>query len=338
MTLKEWMRQNFGDISIKSHPTDYSELLWLIFIFVGGAINASVIREFGEWIISTGLVFTLDSLLLFILSLIFIFVLPLIISWLFSKNHPEKRLVPPLLIQAVSFALLLFFEYNQFQTDFGSIYALGIYAFGGGKFQDAIMTTALGKSINPKDILKFSYLIHAEKFRVQEIISTPQFRYLFRLQKKEEKENQSFKLRTNKSRDWQTIIELKEDKKGTILNLAFYIQGSYSVKKFEDADDFHEYAISKNEHLKSYFERRYSIKVESAKLDNTDSLVNFLVENYEGRLINFNNMATQKRVSIILSFILIPASVILCFYGEIGAGISTLVFGITLIINFIIGK
>lgn len=324
--------------SLKSHPSDYPELLWVIFVFIGGVVNAVAIRQVANWF-SSGIQFNiLEAVIVVISSGAFLFIIPIFLSWFFSRNHPEKRLVPPLFIQGVTFGLLFFFSFNQFPEDFLYVYVLGIYVFVGGKIQDAIMVYSLGKRASSLNIIKYSFKVNADIGKVKEIVLTSQFRYLFELRRKIEKENATLKLRTSKNDNWQIIIELKETKNEneTIINFAFFDEGSYYLNPIQKTDNSYEYALSKIEHIQKYFLRRYSIKVESAPVANAESLVNFILDTFEGRLTRFQEMATQKRVSVILSSILIPTSIVLFAYGEIGAGISTLVFGITLIINFII--
>jgi hypothetical protein len=341
MIIQERMRNIIKRIaSIKSHPSDYPEFLWLIFVFIGGAINSVALRQFGYWVISFGRIISIETLVIAIISGIFIFMIPLILSWFLSRNHPKNRFVPPLFVEAVSFGLLMFFTFNQFPQDFLYVYTLGLYAFVAGKIQDAIMIHSLGKEANSTNIIRYSIKVHADIDRAKEIVLSSQFRSLFKLQKKNEKEGETFKLRTLKNLDWQILIELKkpENDGQAIINFAFFDEGAYNLKQIQKTDDSYEYAISKIEHLRKYLQRHYSIKSETAPIENTESLVNYILRSFEGRLSHFHEMATQKRLSIILSFILIPASIVLFAYGQIGAGITTLVFATTLIINFIIGK
>jgi len=323
--------------SLQNHPSDYPELLWVVFVFLGGTINAVAIRNFAvgwNYTVQFGLI----STLLFTLAIgSILFCVPLFFSWFFSRNHPTKRLVPPLYIHAVTFGLLFFFVYNNVSEDFLSYYVLGIYSFLVGKIQDGIMLSAFGKNAVSDNIIHHSFKVLAEFSKVEEIVLKKQFRNLLNLKRKINKKDESLKLRTSKNDDWQLILEIKETgkKNETIINLAFYDEGSYSLKKIQKTDDSYEYAISKMEYIKSYFSRRFLIQIEDAPLTNAESLVTFVLDDFQGKISRLHEMTTQKKISLFLAIGLIATSIGLMFYGLIGEGIATLFFAIGLIVNVI---
>jgi len=127
-------------------------------------------------------------------------------------------------MHAVSFGFLFFFVYNNLIADFFSHYTIGIYAFVGGKIQDSIMVNALGKDAPLDNIIRHSFKANDNVSKVKEVVMSKQFRKLFALERKEQFENETLKLRTPKKDDWQLILEAKETEnhKETILKRARY--------------------------------------------------------------------------------------------------------------------
>lgn len=103
--------------SLRKQPSDYPALLWAVFVFLGGAIDAVAIKNFISWwvLVSNFLRernITLQESPQAILSLVIFglitFLFPIIFSFLFTRWHSEKRIVPPFYMQLVAFGLLLF--------------------------------------------------------------------------------------------------------------------------------------------------------------------------------------------------------------------------------------
>ena len=246
-------------------------------------------------------------------------------------------LLPPLYINAITFGLLFFFVYNDIRQDFLSYYVLGFYSFIAGIFQDRIMVNLIGKNAPVDNIIRHSYRVFAEYTELEKIVLTKQFRNMLKLERKIQKPNESLKLRTRKKRHWNIILEIKKtDKKDvSLINFVFYDEGSYNLKKIQKTDDSYEYAISEIEHIENYLSRRYQIKVETAPITNTESLVNCILNDFQGKSSRLQEMSIQKRASIVSAIILSFVSIGLFGYGLIDASITAGVFAIGLVINVI---
>lgn len=307
-----------------------------MYILLGGFINAVAIKNFVEWYYWVVLQFELTKIVLeFIVYGILVLLTPLLLSWFFSRTHPDKRIVPPLFIQGFAFVFLFFFVYNALVADFQTYYLIAIYALSAGLVQDRIMVELLGKNVISDDIIRHSFSVHSRITRVQEIVMSKQFRTLLGLKKVVRKTGESLKLRTSKKADWQNVLEVKEAKKRgkTIINLAIYEERAYSIKHVEKADDVYEYAMGRISYIKDYFLRRHSIKVDDASLDNAESLVTYVLDDLQGRITRFQEMTTRKRISVVLSVIFIFASIGLFAFDRINEGIATLAIAVGLIID-----
>ena len=327
--------------SLRSHPSDYSELLWGILVFFGGAINAVAIRNFVDWVVMPNMpINTVELVLLTGLFVSILFLTPVFFSLYFSKHHPEKRFVPPLYIHIVSSGLLLFFVYNQLPVVFISAYFLGAYTFFGGLFQNAIMIYFLGKSASSDKIIKHSLIANVELEKAKEIVTSNQFRNLFELKRKMRNEDKTLKLKTSKNRKWKYILEVKESSKKNqiFINFCFFNEGAYGLQHIEKTGDFYEYAISKIEHFERYFLRHYSIKVRSAPIENAESLVTFVLNGFQGKLSQMQEMTTRKRFSLIVVVISIGAGIGLIMVERLEAGIATIGIAVAIIADILLRR
>lgn len=201
-----------------------------VYLFLGGAIDAVVIRNFIAWCQSIA---TFDATLLSqLLTYSFIvFLIPIGLAWLFSRTFPEKTISPPLYMQLIAVGLLVFFVYNELNLpSFSICYILAIYAYSGGKFQDGIIVYALGKTVLRDDILKYSFKASSDIAKVQEIIMARPIRDRLDLRQIPKKQDESLKLKTPRSSKIQIILELKEGAQSgeTLINIAVYEELKYS--------------------------------------------------------------------------------------------------------------
>jgi hypothetical protein len=317
---------------------DYSLLQWVVYVFLGGAINAVVIRNFVDWYKWAMIRFEAIQIApQFIVYGIFVFLTPLIISWFFSRRHPEKRIVPPLYMQGIAFGLLLFFVYNALVTDFQTYYFIAMYAFSAGIIQDGIMGYFLGKNALSEDIIRHSFAVHSDVARVQEIVMSKQFRTLLGLKRIVKEKGETLKLRSSRKPYWQIVLEVKEtgEKGETIVNLAVYDERRYNIEHVEKTDDVYEYAMSKIGYIKDYFMRRHSLQVDNAPMDNAESLVSYVLDDLQGTLTRFQEMTRRKQLSIIAMLVFVLASVGLFAFDRIDAGLATLAIAVALIIDVI---
>lgn len=327
--------------------SSYSLLLWLVGVFFGGVINAMILRSFADfWLSVYDYYITSDLTLLqapqiipaFIISVVVAFSIPILFSFLSTRTHPEKRIVPPLPMQIISLGLLLFFVYNQTVTDWQMIYGIALYMIVVASLQDRIVVYALGRTVFTDDIIRHSLKVHTSISRVKDIILSTQFRKLNNLKPIKKPIGESIKLKTNSRRGFTLILELKEGKvnEETIVNLVVYHLQAYYVKPIKETDYVYAWAMNGIDILKGTLSRGLSVKVEDDTIDNVDSLLNFVLDDMTGALSRFQEMATTKRVAIMVSVILVGVAFGLFVFGRIDWGFGALGFAIVLIADVVL--
>jgi len=325
---------------LRSPTVDYSLLQMAVYVFLGGAINAVVIKNYVDLVLSISIPpqyqITLQDLPLLAVLGVVVFLVPLLISFLLSRMQPEKRIIPPLYMQGVSIGLLLFFVYNSMPNDFLAIYTISFYAFVSGIAQDTIVIYALGKTAITDDIIKHSLKAHVNMAKMKEIITSKQFRKLHKL-RLIMKEGESIKLRSDRRRGFQFILEIKESKQPneTIINTLAYNMGSYGIKHISETDDNYDYAKGRIAVLKEYFTRHYSIQIEDDEVSNTDSLMTHVLDEMTGTISRFQEMTTRKRLSIVIAIIVSVIGVGLIAYGRFDTGIAALTIVVALFVDII---
>ena len=306
-------------------------------MFLGGAINAVVIENFLGWYNWAMPRFDVIQLVApFLFYGILAFFTPLFVSWFFSRLHPEKRIVPPFYIQAVSFGLLVLLNYSVLLKD-QSLFWVAMYAYSAGMTQDEIMIYSLGKNALPDDIIKYSFEVDVDIARVQEIVMSKQFRGLLGLKRIIKKAGESLKLRSARKTELQVILELKETgkKNRAIINLAVYVERKYAIKHIEKTDDVYEYATEKILYIKDYFKRRHSIYIDDAPLDNVESLVNYILDDLQGTMTRFQETTRRKQLSIIVAIASFIVSLGLFAFGEIDKGLAALGIAIVIFVDVV---
>lgn len=321
--------------------SDYSFLLWVVFVFLGGVINAMIIRSFVDFWLTVYNHYATSNLTvqqasqiipILIISLVIVFSIPILLSFMFTRTHPEKRIVPPLPMQIISFGLLLFFVYHQTATDWQILYGLFIYMMSAALWQDAIMVYALGKTAFPHNIIRHSLKVHADINRVKNIILSTQFRKLNNLKLIDKSSKESIKLRTNARRGFILVLELRESevKEETIINLVIFKMQAYGVKPITANDDVHVWATWKIGGLKETLRNQLSVQVDDGVISNVDSLLSFILDDMAGALSRFQEMATTKRAATIIAVIFVFVAIGLIAYGKIDWGLGALGIAIVL--------
>jgi hypothetical protein len=233
---------------LRNQPSDYPRLLWVILVFFGGVVDALTIKAFIDYVLPI-YQYTIDNKTDFtsianwqILTAVIIvygiavFLVPIGYSFFFSSGSSERKLIPPLYTQMVSFGLLVYFFYDQVFASFPILYFVGFYVVVGGITQDGIVTSALGKTALPNDIMRHSFIVHANMERVRELIISKQFQRLYRLKTTKTEAGETAKLRSRQRRGFTLVLELREGKRPdreTILNIVFYDLGSYRINPME---------------------------------------------------------------------------------------------------------
>ncbi len=321
--------------------SDYSLLLWIVVVFFGSVINAMILRSFADFWLSVYDYYIKSNLTVweapqiipaFIISVVIAFSIPILFSFVFTRTHPEKRIVPPLPMQVISFGLLVFFAYNQTATDWQMLYGIGLYMMIAAILQDGIAIYALGKTVFTDDIIRHSLKVHADIDRVKNIILSKQFRKLNKLTLIDKSSKESIKLRTNPRRGFILILELKESevKKDTIINLVAYHMQAYCVKPIKATDDVHIWVMERIAGLKETLSRQLSVRVDDDAISNVDFLLNFVLDDMTGALSRFQEMATTKRAAAIISVVFMSVAIGLFAYDRIDWGFGALGIAIVL--------
>ena len=340
----------FGDLgekikSLRNQPSDYPNLFWVVLVFLGGAINAVAIKDFINYITpiyqqynnattmaKNQLGFAVipklaTDILTIIVSAIFIFLIPIGYSFLFSRTHPEKKIIPPLFIQIVSLGLLIYFFIANIAQFTGIIY----YVVMGGLVQDGIVTYASGSTVFTNDLVRHSFIVHANIDKVKGLITSKQFQRLYYLKTLKTKKEETLKLITKNRRGLSFILEIKEGLDSeTIINAIFWDAGLYGIKHMGKDDYASEWALNKISLLNDYFSRRLLAKVDEGEIDNVEPLTNYIIDYFAGSISHFQEMATRKQVLLVIAILLTLASLPVFALGQIEIGALVLLAGLAL--------
>jgi len=269
---------------------------WVVYLFLGSTLNLLTLRLFGEWFtlyFSTSYPYTLD-LLLAILQLVtiptLVFAVPILLSLMFTRFHPEKRLVPPLYIQIVTWGMFILVSYS-FTFSFGVLLVvLAIYASLGGLTQDRIVVSITGLSADRDCVVCRAFEVASEPEKLVQILT--RFKYLGVENKSQRKADGTIVLRSPKSHDYTTVMEIKQGAQPneSLLTVAFYEIGRYRLLRTEDLE---EYAEIRTAYLRSVLSRdEYRIGLRDGPVNLTDPLIDSIVDECQGRLT-----ANVKRMS-----------------------------------------
>jgi hypothetical protein len=335
--------------SLWHHPRNYPELLWVVFVFLGGAANAVVIKNFIDFILPI-YQYTVDNkvdltgipnwqiLLALIVGFgLVVFIIPIVCSFIFSRVHPENRLAPPLYIQMVSFGLLAYFFYNQFADKLPILLGIGYYAAIGGLVQDSIATFAFGSTVFTKDLASHSFEVWVDTNKVRELILSKEFQKRFNLGIIKTEKEETTKLRTKRRRGFTTLMEYRsgELKSQTIVNLVFYDMGWYSVNPIKENDQAYDWVLSQIDLIKGYLSRHLSVEVLDAANENVESLMTFVIDEMAGSISHFQELAIRKQVLLIISAILMGVSIVPFVLEQIDVGLIVLLAGLALLADLI---
>jgi hypothetical protein len=316
-------------------------------VFLGGVINAMIIRACADFWLSAynysvehqlPINQQLQIIPSFIISFAIVFSIPILFSFVFTRTHPEKRIVPPLGIQLISVSLLLFFVYNQTTIDFQMIYSISFAAVLMGLYQDAVVSRALGRTATTENIIQWSWKIPTNVNRVKDIMLSNRFRRLNNLALITKPKGETIRLRTRAKRGNILILELREDKvnEETIVNLAFYHLQAYGLKPIKEMDDSYLWAMGRIGALKKTLNLLLSVQITDGDEDSADSLVAYVLDDMTGALSRFQEMATTRKVAIILAIIFIAVAIGLFATDRIDWGLGALGIGVLLITDVVL--
>jgi len=335
--------------SLRNQPADYPGLVWVILVFFGSAINALAIKHVADYVSfiysylqETNIGFTSlanwqEVLAIILLGGIATFLLPIGYSLLYSSSGSDRKLIPPLYMQVISFGLLAFFFYNHIVRNFPVLYVLFFYVTVGGLSQDSIVTFALGKSVSSDHLIQHSFLVSANIEKVRELVTSKQFQRLYEVKPLKTEKGETIKLRTDGRRGFILTLELREEElstkktKRTILNMVAYNLGYYSINAIEANADFSEWAAFRIDGLRNYLSRHLSVEVKDASIENVVFLREYVMDDMAGYISRFQEMATRRQVLLLVSFALIAISAIPFAFAQLEVGFVVLLGGIALL-------
>lgn len=170
---------------------------------------------------------------------------PMLASYLFTVNHPQRRLVPPLLIQLAASALLAATALVRTgQSNFTAI------ALSGGVMSvlfciivfDGIMIRLLGRFVNRKDLETRVLTIEGDTMEnVEQTLLGRGMRVMLHLRHESETTEHGTVLSTNEDSDFNCYIELSTNplSRVVVMTMVFFEQGRYFTKT---SDELVEYA------------------------------------------------------------------------------------------------
>jgi hypothetical protein len=249
---------------------------------LGGAVNFAAIKLFEEWL---PLFFSPRDLFWFVVGLVtvptILFLVPIALSLGLTRLHPEKRLVPPLYIQLITFgAFLVTADYAAFP--YLSLLMIGLYASLGGLAQDKIVTAITGLSVDRDSIVCRAFEVASDSERVAQVLT--KFRYVGVGRKLQRKTDGTIVLRSPKDVDYTTIMEIRQGAKSnqSLLSVAFFEKSRYYLRKTQDLEEYAEIRIA---YLRSLFSRaEYCMQLHDAPPKIADPLLDSIIDEMQGIL------------------------------------------------------
>lgn len=284
----------------------YSLIRWVVYTFLGGAINTvsyllfaqfytETIRSMSQSTLVTDIVTGYAQMIVFASLVI---ALPMILSIIFSKFNPELQLVSPFNMQIVSFGWLLYYLYTQNNLQFGILLILGVSTIFTGFAQDAVARDLVGLKADKNDILTTSLIVETELSKLQSILLTQTFRKNLGLGKRIEETKEGIILKSTSDAEYQTVILLTkgEDEKKTYLDMAVFEKGKYAL---ELTDDLKEFA---KEHREKYLKailRKSLVKYAPLSKSHAEKLRDQVTDMLKGRVMQVQNVPAGSLIKIL---------------------------------------
>jgi hypothetical protein len=267
-------------------------VVWIASTFIGGAINALAIQAFTEYydsmiqalrieypaptIIPAADIFESSAL-----QILLVFLAPIFLSLIFTKFLPERRVVKPFDIQALSFAA---FAYAKVMVptsrDFGGLLLLGMYALFGGLTQNALMSKLVGVAADRSLIVSYSRLVYVTPQRLADLLTSNRFRRNLNLKAHVERTGDGrLILRSVSTLDYSMVFEIaanNDPPNSALLNMVFYERIGQYLRR---TDEFEEYVLSTIVYLQDVLNRqsvRWTVRLDTEAAPLVDSVVNEL--------------------------------------------------------------
>ena len=132
---------------------------WIVYVFLGGAINTLVVYAFSQSIAIPLYASLLDVLAITAIPIAILFGTPILVSIGLTRLHPERRVVSPLYIQLLTLAAYLYNVLTNPRPEyFAGLVLLVMYAAFGGLAQNQIVASMIGLVAVRDSFLSYSFL------------------------------------------------------------------------------------------------------------------------------------------------------------------------------------
>ncbi len=249
-----------------------------------------------------------------------IFLSPLLLSLVLTRAKPEKLLVPPLYIQAITFAEFTAFYWVKYPSDvWPALVFLGVYFYVSGFVLTPIATYLLGVAVKTEDFLSCSFSSGAdpEKFRI--ILATEKFREnlsIVRDTSEDTEEPYRFRGR-NGTLNFVGRVTSSPDHHNSLLDLAFFDTTRYYV--LPRSDVLKEYANQKTSYLRDILSRS-GFNLDERSSESAETLVHLTMSRMQGVVPLLGNLS---RLGWLKVFAFLGAMVWLAFDALVLKDITT---------------
>lgn len=235
-------------------------------------------------------------------------VLPLIISYIFTVNHPERRVIPPLFLTYVAAPLLVIYSLIRFSPQSGVYVWLFMAVFVmvmAGWFSDIGMVKLLGLSFDKKHLK--TAVVKSKGGSVEQIrgilLERPVRKRLDLAIRADLLEQGSVVLKPAIEDKFAIYVELKNEPldETVLINFVFFEKGKYFTK---DTDELKEFVEDKVSYVMNRLQRARPNPITTTRLDTPypEFLVDMASENLMGIAAQAERMTRMDKFRISLYF------------------------------------
>jgi hypothetical protein len=283
------------------------------------------IKLFEEWL---ALFFSTHDLFWLVLGLvtvpIVLFLIPVVLSLALTRPHPEKRLVPPLYMEVITFGMFLVtVDYHGFP--YLALVMVGIYAGLGGLTQDRIVTSITGLSVDRDSIVCRVFYVAGGPESIAQMLT--KFTYVGVGKKPQRKPDGTIVLRSPKDSAYTTVMEIRQGTQPnqSLLSVAFFQRSRYYLRRTQDLEEYAEIRIA---YMRSLFSRtEHRMKFRDAPPKMAEPLLDLIIDEMQGILTL--HIQRLSRLGWIKLFAFVGAVVMVCIYlfymKDYGSALATVV-------------
>lgn len=225
---------------------EVSTVQLIIFAFLGASFNSIILDLLFLYLIGAE-----PTSYQSVVCLCIAFSFPILYSMFTSYSLPEKRIVPPLLIQLNSIAIINIFEYLRFYIGeypvlptetFAYIVLIVLFSSAIAMMawvQDWIVTKSVGLAGSKEDMYFFTHKIENAYEEVKAVFDDEKFQRATALRKKSKLNDDGLyvfcRLKDMTYQVFAFIARSRREKDVTILNILSYEKSKYGIKKGEEA-------------------------------------------------------------------------------------------------------